>query len=151
MRHPPERRWPRVVGNLVFAGLVVLATLPVYTFVEVRWRPLVARTAAALILGAVLRQVHGAIVGLVLRGAASTFDAALAVPAAEPQVDRRLGELVVAVKAAVRSRRAFEHWLWPRLTVLARTPCAAPKPRRFRRGPSLDELRTIVHTMEDRS
>lgn len=151
MRCPPDRRWPRVVVNLVFAGLVVVAALPVYLFVDVPWRSSVARLAAALVLGVLLRQVHKGIVALVQRDEASAFDAACSVTVAELRVDRGLVDLVVVVKAARRSRRAFEHWLWPRLSTLTRVPMPMPKPRRFRRGPSLDELRVVVQTMEDRA
>ena len=150
MRHPPERRWPLVAGHLAFVALVILAAMPMYLFVEMRWRPVVVRITTALILGVFLKRVHKGIVGVVLRDMVSTFDAALASPPPPPRPDSRLVELVAAVKAAVRSRRAFEHWVWPRLAGLARTPVAAPRSRRFGLGPSLDDLCVIVKAIEDR-
>ncbi len=148
LERPSERRWPLVAGAIVFVGLVALATLPAYTFVEPRWRPLVVRMAAALVLGVLLLQVHKRVARCIQQDVASAFDAALATAVVEPRVDRRLVELEATVTSAVRSRRSFERVLWPRLTALATAPLTAPVSRRFGRGPSLEALRSVIDAIE---
>jgi hypothetical protein len=148
MRPEPDRRWPLLAADVALAGLVVLATLPIYTLVDARWRTLVLRLAAVVILGILLRQVHLAIARRIEREPASSFDVALATPVAEPRVDRRLAELESMVKAAVRSRQVFTRGLWPRLTALAGATLPAPKPRRLGRGPSLADLRAVIQAIE---
>jgi hypothetical protein len=145
---PPERRWPIVAGYVVFVGLAVLATVPAYIFVEGRWRPLLVRVAAALVLGVLLLQLHKYVAQWVQDDLASAFDDALARPAVEPRVDRHLVELEALVRSAVRSRRSFERVLWPRISDLAFRPPTPPPPRRFRQGPSLDELRAVIAALE---
>lgn len=145
---PPERRWTLVVGNIAFVGLVTVATLPAYMFVDAGWRPLVLRLAAALVLGVLLRQVHKAVMRRVHTDRASAFDGALAPPGLELRLDRRLVELDGLVKWTVRSRRYFERIGWPRIAALAATPPIAPQSRCIGRGPSLDSLRRVIDTIE---
>lgn len=147
MLRPPERRWPVLVGYVVFLGVVALVTTPVYLLVESRWQPLVVRVAAALVLSVALVRVHRAVARRVERDAASAFDAALEPPSVPARVDRRLGELHGEVRAAVRSRRSFEQILWPRLRALG---AVAPPPpsRRFGRGPSVEALLAVVARLD---
>src|SRR3989441_333343 len=105
-RRPPERGWPIVAGYVVFVGLAVLATVPVYILVEGRWRPLLVRVAAALVFGVVLLRLHKYVAQRVEGDLESALDDALARPAVEPRVDRHLVELDALVRSAVRSRRS---------------------------------------------
>lgn len=145
MRRPPDRRWPLVLGYVVFLGLVALATTPVYLLVESRWQPLVVRLAAALVLGVALIHVHRIVARRVERDAVSAFNGALEPPSVPARLDRRLGELQSEVRAAVQSRRSFEQTLWPHLRALGAV--SPPPSRRFGRGPSVKTLRAVVDTL----
>lgn len=147
-QRPPERPWGLVVGDVVFIAVVALATVPAYVFVEASWRPLVVRLAAALVLGVLLLQVKNAVLERVTRDRPSAFETAAITPTVESRVDSHLVNLETAVRASVRDRRSFERMLWPRLCAFARAPLTAPAPRRFGRGPSLDDVRTVVETLE---
>jgi hypothetical protein len=145
----PDRRWPIIAGDVALAALVVLAAAPIHMLVEAPWRPFVERTAATVILAVVLRQVCRVVHGDLAGDPPSSFDAALVAPRPEPVAERRLAELESAVGFALRSRRSFERLLWPRVSRLARHPLPPPPPRRWRRGPSLDELRALVRALEE--
>jgi type VI protein secretion system component VasK len=145
---PRERGWHLVLGYVALLTAVVMAAVPAYLFVESRWQPLVVRLAAALVLGVMLIHVRRIVSRRVDADGVSAFDAALEPAAVPPRVEHRLVDLEEEVRAAVRSRRSFERTLWPRLLAHARGPIAAPARRRFARGPSVDELRTLVERLE---
>jgi hypothetical protein len=131
----------------VLAGVVLMATVPVYVFAEPPWRLLVARLATAIVLGLALLQLRRALADRLARGGASALDDARDRPETLPDVPYRLLELTYDLRAALRSRRHFEKVLWPRLTALARRPLAHP-PCRLGRGPSLAGLREVIATLE---
>src|SRR6266705_2746573 len=57
-----ERPLARVaVRCAVLAAVVLLATVPVYVYVEPSWRALVARSASAFVLGVALLQLRRAL------------------------------------------------------------------------------------------
>jgi hypothetical protein len=132
----------------VFGGVVLLAAVPVYVYVEPWWRPVVARLAAALVLGTTLLQLRGALVDHLARGGASALDEARSRRGRGPGVPHHLEELVSVVRAALRSRRQFEEVLWPRLTALASRPLDRPSVRRGGRGPSVAGLRAAIGAAE---
>jgi hypothetical protein len=144
-----ERRALSIAAR--YASLVVVVTfvtVPVYVFAEPPSRRVVARLAAALVLGIALLDLRRALVGRLARQAPSALDAARAAPPAASDVAPRLAALVADVRAAVRSRRHFEQVLWPRLLALSRNPPPRPPGRSVRRGPGLDRLRDVVAAIE---
>ena len=52
---------PIAIRGAALAGVVLLAAVPVYVFVEPPWRPLVARLAVAFVLGVTLLQLRAAV------------------------------------------------------------------------------------------
>jgi hypothetical protein len=135
------------VRGAVLAGVVLLATVPAYVYVEPSWRPLVARLAAALVVGITLLQLRRALVDRLARATASPLDEARARRGPGPAVPHHFVDLMDTVRGAVRSRRQFEEILWPRLVALAGRPLEPP-PRRPGRGPSLARLREVVTDIE---
>jgi hypothetical protein len=142
----PERPLARIaVRCATLGGVVLLATVPVYVYVEPGWRPLVARLASALVLGATLLQLRRALVERL--DASSPLDEARARRRPEPAVPHRLLDLTRDLRAACRSRRYFDEVLWPRLAALTSRPPARP-PARPGRGPSLATLRQVIGVIE---
>ena len=131
------------------AAIVFLAALPVYVWVEPPWRALVARLAAALVLGVALLQLRYVIVERLEAGGPSALDATRSASADKPAVPYHVVELTRDVRVALRSRRYFETVLWPRLQALAGRPLARPA-RRPGRGPRLADLGAVIRTIEER-
>jgi len=52
---------PIAIRCAALGGVVLLAALPVYVFVEAPWRPLVARLAVAFVLGVALLQLRSVV------------------------------------------------------------------------------------------
>jgi hypothetical protein len=119
----------------------------VYVFVEPPWRALVARLAAALVLGLALLQLRRALADRLASHGASALDEARGRPRPEPDVPHRFLDLANDVRTALRSRHHFEKVLWPRLTALTPHPLVRP-PVRFGRGPSLASLREVIAVIE---
>jgi hypothetical protein len=131
----------------VLGAVVSLVTVPVYVYVEPSWRPLVARLAAALVLGVALLQLRRLLVDRIEAGGASALDEARRRRGPEPAVPHRVLDLRRDVRAALRSRRYFDEVLWPRLTAFTSSPLARP-PLRRGRGPSLASLREVISRIE---
>jgi hypothetical protein len=131
----------------VLGGVVLMATVPVYVFVEPPWRLLVARLATALVLGLALLRLRRTLADRLARGGASALDEAHDRPGTLPDVPYRLLELANDVRAALRSRRHFEKVMWPRLMALTPHPLVRPPSRRGR-GPSLAGLRDVIAVIE---
>ena len=138
---------PIAVRAAVLGGVVLLATVPVYVYVEPAWRALVVRLAAALVLGTTLLHLRRALVDHLDRTPASALDEARVRRAPGPGVPHRFQDLINDVRAARRSRRYFEQVLWPRLAAMSSAPLEPPPPRRGR-GPSLAGLRAVLETIE---
>ena len=138
---------PITVRGAVLGGVVLLATVPVYVYVEPAWRALVVRLAVAFVLGAILLQLRRALVDHLDRAPASALDEARVRRGPGPGVPHRFLDLINDVRAARRSRRYFEQVLWPRLTALSSAPLEPPPPRRGR-GPSLAGLRAVLEALE---
>jgi hypothetical protein len=136
------------VRYAILVGIVLLAAVPVYVYLEPQWRALVPRLAAALVLGMALLDLRGILTRRVARHGTSALDAARIPPASEPGAPQRLLELTASVRTALRSRRHFEKVLWPRLSALALRPLVPP-PLRRGRGPSLAGLRRVIAAIED--
>jgi len=132
----------------VLAGVVLLAAVPVYVYLEPGWRAPFARLAAALVLGMALLELRRLLAGRIERPDASPLEAARAPAVVERGAPQRLLELTASVRAGLRSRRHFERVLWPRLVTLAGRPLVPPPPRRGR-GPSLARLRDLIASIED--
>jgi hypothetical protein len=137
---------PIALRVAALATVVLLAAVPVYVFVEPPWRPLVARLAAAFVLGVGLLQLRAAVAAR-LAAHGSALDEARRRPAPAPAVPLRFQELMDDVRAARRSRRHFEHILGPRLSALARRPLALPPARRGR-PPGLAAVRAAIAEAE---
>jgi hypothetical protein len=131
-------------------GGVLLVTVPVYLWVEPSWRALVARVAAAVVVGVALVQLRRALAGRLHPGHASALDGARSARGREPGVPEQFLQVAKAVRAALRSRHYFEHALWPRLAALASSPLVRPPGRRGR-GPSLADLRKVIAAIERQS
>jgi len=138
---------PLAIRCAVLGGVVLLAAIPVYVFVEPPWRPLVARLAAAFVLGVALLQLRSAVADQLAHGEVSALDEARGRPGPPPAVPLRFEDLMNDVRAARRSRRYFEKVLWPRLAALASRPLVRP-PAWPGRGPSLARLRDVVAAIE---
>jgi hypothetical protein len=135
------------VRCLVLAAVVLLATVPVYVYVEPGWRPLVARLAAAFVVGVCILNFRRTLVERLALDGSSPLDEARGRRAPEPGVPHHFRDLVSDVRAALRSRRYFEEALWPRLVGYASRPLTRP-PLRLGRGPSLAALRTALDAIE---
>ena len=133
--------WRRPFVTRLLVGVVLLAAVPVYVYLEPHWRALVPRLAAALRArhGAAGAARHPRRPGRASRRHPRSMPRAIP-PAVEPGAPHRLLELTASVRAGLRSRRHFETVLWPRLTALAARPLALP-PLRRGRGPSLAGFR----------
>ena len=143
-----ERPLARVAARCaVLAAAVLLATVPVYIYVEPSWRALVARSAVAFVLGVALVQLRRALAERLEDGGGSALDAARGHRGPEPSVPHHFVDLTSDVRAALRSRHYFERVLWPRLQALAPRPLVRPGVRRGR-GPSLASLRDVITAIE---
>ena len=138
---------PIAIRCAALGGVVLLAALPVYVFVEAPWRPLVARLAVAFVLGVALLQLRSVVAARLARAGASPLEDELARPGSPPAVPLRFEELIDDVRATRRSRGHFERIMWPRLTALASRPLVGP-PARLGRGPSLGDLRRVIADIE---
>jgi hypothetical protein len=137
------------VRGAVLGGLVLLATVPVYVYVEPGWRPPVARLAAALVLGVALLQLRRALMDRLEAAGTSALDEARVRRRPEPGVPHHFLDLMSDVRAARRSRRYFEEVMWPRLTAFTSVTVERP-PARPGRGPSLASLRALLGVLEQR-
>jgi hypothetical protein len=144
-----ERPLARVAARCaVLATVVLLATVPVYVYVELSWRPLVARLASALVLGVTLLQLRRALADCLADSGNSALDTARDRRGPEPCVPHHFLDLASDVRAALRSRRYFDRALWPRLEALTSRPLVRPPVRRGR-GPSLASLRAVITVIEE--
>jgi hypothetical protein len=137
------------VRGAVLGGLVLLATVPVYVYVEPGWRPLVARLASALVLGVVLLQLRRTLIGRLEAAGESALDDARVRRRPEPGVPHHFLDLISDVRTALRSRRYFDEVMWPRLATLTTAPLPRPPARRGR-GPSRAALRALLDAIETR-
>ncbi len=127
---------PIVIRCALLGGVVLLAAVPVYVYVEPSWRTLVARLAVAFVLGVALLQLRGAVVARLARAGGSPLEHELGRLGNPPAVPLRFEELIDDVRATRRSRGHFERIMWPRLTALASRPLvAAAGPVRSRAQP----------------
>lgn len=131
----------------MLAVAVLLATVPVYIYVEPSWRALVARSAVAFVLGVALVQLRRVLAERLEDGGGSALDAARGHRGPEPSVPHHFLDLASDVRAALRSRRYFERALWPRLEALTARPLVRPSVRHGR-GPSLGSLRDVITAIE---
>jgi hypothetical protein len=131
----------------VLAGVVLLATVPVYVWVEPSWRPLVARLASAFVLGVALLQFRRVFADRLENGGDSALDTARDRRRPEPSVPHHFLDLASDVRTALRSRRYFERTFWPRLQALTSRPLVPP-PLRRGLGPSLASLRAVITAIE---
>ena len=138
---------PIVIRCAVLAGVVLLAVVPVYVFVEASWRTLVTRVAVAFVLGVALLQLRGVVAARLARAGGSPLEQELARPGPLAAGPLRFEELIDDVRATRRSRGHFERIMWPRLTALAGRPLARPSTR-LGRGPSLGDLRRMIAEIE---
>jgi len=144
----PHARIPSIfVRCAALAGLVVLATVPAYVWVEPSWRPGVARLASAIVVGITLLQLRRAVVERLEDAQASPLDEARRRRGSEADVPYHFEQLVRDVRAGVLSRHHFEKVLWPRLAALAPRAIVRPPVRRVR-GPSLANLRKTIAAIE---
>ena len=143
-----DRPRPRLALRFAaLGGVVLLATVPVYVWVEPSWRALVARLASALVFGVVFLELRRALAERLADGGASALDAARGRREPEPDVPYHFQQLAGDVRAGLRSRQHFEKVLWPRLAALASRPLFRPPVRRGR-GPSLASLRKVIAAIE---
>ena len=143
--HAPLQRI--AVRCAALAGLVLLATVPVYVWVEPSWRPAVARLASAVVLGITLLQLRRALAERLDDGEASPLDEARSRGKPESDVPYHFEQLVRDVRTGIRSRYHFEKVLWPRLASLASRAVVRPPVRRVR-GPRLANLRKAIGAIE---
>jgi hypothetical protein len=138
---------PIAIRCAVLGGLVFLAAVPVYVFVEPPWRALVVRLAAALVLGVALLQLRSALADRLAPNGVSALDEARERAGPEAGLPLRFLDLMHDVRSALRSRRYFDRVLWPRLAALAGRPLVRP-PVRPGRGPSLASLSEVIADIE---
>ncbi len=138
-----------VVRSAVLSGVVLLATVPIYVYVEPALRALVARVAAAFVLGVTLLQLRRVLAEILEATGASPLETTRASRAPEPEVPHHYLGLMSDVRAALRSRRYFDNVMWPRLQALSTSPLDRP-PVRPGRGVSLAGLRRVLTVLERR-
>jgi hypothetical protein len=138
------------VRGAVLGGLVLLATVPVYVYVEPAWRALVARLASALVLGVVLLQLRRALIDRLEAAGESALDEARVRRRPEPGVPHHFLDLMSDVRTALRSRRYFDEVMWPRLTTFTTATLERP-PTRPGRGPGRAVLRALLDAIETRT
>ncbi len=139
-----------VARSAMLSGVVLLATVPVYVYVEPALRALVARVAAALVLGVTLLQLRRVLAEILEAAGASPLETTRGSRAPEPEVPHHYLGLMSDVRAALRSRRYFDNVMWPRLQALSPGPLDRP-PVRPGRGVSLAGLRRALTALERRS
>ena len=133
-----------------FIFLVLLVAIPIYVYVEPPWRPLVARLAAAFVLGVALLELRAALARRIALDGGSALDEARRREAPEPAVPEPFLALMEDLRAATRNRRYFEDVFWPRVlalyTALGHRSDSLPRPpaRSLHRGPSLATLRDVI-------
>jgi hypothetical protein len=132
----------------VLAGVVTFFAVPVYVFVEPPWRGFVVRAASALVLGIALLELRRSVVERVWDGGPSALDAERRRVTPAPELSPRFVTLLRDVRAGISSARHFDLVLWPRLVALARRPPFRPAVRPLRRGPSLEDLRDAIASIE---
>jgi hypothetical protein len=137
------------VRGAVLGAVVLLATVPVYVYVEPAWRALVARLASALVLGVVLLQLRRALIARLEAAGESALDDARVRRRPEPGVPHHFLDLMSDVRTALRSRRYFDEVMWPRLTTFTTATLEHPRARRGR-GPSRAALRALLDAIERR-
>ena len=160
MVQSPERRWlRRLLGYLVFLGVLVLAMTPLYFYADPTYRPTVVRLGSALFLGVVLIHLRRLAREAIRGQPPSAFELSLHRAPAEPRLDPLFLKLRDEVRFSEKSQAYFAHVLWPRilrlLALRAGQPLAAapvmPGGRRLlRRGPSLSTLRNLIARIEGR-
>jgi len=129
------------------AVVVLIFTVPLYVWAEASWRPLVARVAAAFVLGITLLQLRRALADRLEDADGSAIDDARGRRKPEPDVPYHFVQLVSDVRAGLRSRQHFEKVLWPRLAALGSRPLVRP-PVWPGRGPSLANVRRVIASIE---
>ena len=129
------------------AVVVLIFTVPLYVWAEPSWRPLVARVAAAFVLGIMLLQLRRALADRLEDADGSPLDEARRRRKPEPDVPYHFVQLVSDVRAGLRSRQHFEKVVWPRVSALGSRPLVRP-PLRRGRGPSLANLRRVIASIE---
>lgn len=136
-----------LVRGALLGGLVLLVTVPLYVYAEPAWRPPVTRLAAAFVLGVTLLNLRRVLAERFEGAVPSALDAARRRPVPEPEVPHHVLGLMGDLRAALRSRRYFEHVMWPRLTALSSRPLVPPRPRPGR-GPGAAALGRVLDDIE---
>src|SRR4029450_604549 len=90
------------------AFVVVLASVPLYVWVEPSWRGLVARAASALVLGVALLQLRRLPPDRLEADGPWSLDEARRRPRSERAVPHHFRDLASDVRAALRSRRYLQ-------------------------------------------
>jgi hypothetical protein len=149
----PEQPWrATVVACLAWGAAVTAVAYPIYVSVGDAYQEVVVRLAAAAILGIVMLQIRSRLARGLEEEPRSRFDLAREPTSREVKVDPHLRELFGEVRNSVKSRRYFEHVLWPRLLALARRQALTLRPPALRwpttRGPSLISIAKLISTIE---
>jgi hypothetical protein len=156
----PERRWLRLlVGYLLFLGVLVLATSPVYFYADPSDRPTVVHLGGALFLGVVLIHLRKLVREWLDAQPPSAFEAALRRVPPEPRLAPLYVKLRDEVRFSAKSQAYFEHVLWPRILRLltlragqrvAAVPAMPGGRRLLRWGPCPTTLRDLIAGIEER-
>ena len=122
---------PVAIRGAVLGGVVLLAAVPVYVFVEAPWRTLVARLAVAFVLGVALLQLRGAVAARLARAEGSRGHQPGRPADRRPgqRRDRRPEKLLGLAEQGPAPGQHHLHRLRPRLQ---RGPARAHGPRRRR-------------------
>jgi hypothetical protein len=141
-----------VAGYALFIALVAGGAAPVYFILEPAKRPLVARLAAALVMGVALIRLVKTVRARLDARPPSDFERALEPPRREVSLDPQFVQIRDDLQFGARRAGYFDRVLWPRLVAPAersplpsvRAPLVQPSGRFFRRGPSLTTLRNLI-------
>jgi len=148
----PADMWARrLVARALLALLLVLAAIPVYLVLKPSWRPMVVRSACALVVAAGCLHARRRVRHALGEYARSAFDTPPAPPA--PEMDQHFLRARVDIALSIRSRPYFDRVLWPRLLTLAGGSLEPPAGRRWlrRRGPSPATLAKLIALAERRA
>ena len=152
----PDRpnRAAAVMGVLALTAGLVVGILVVQFLVDEPYKHAAVRLVAAAILVVAVSRIRGVVSRLVERP--SAWEERPGEARWTPSPHSHFEHFHDEIRFGVRSRRYFDHVLWPRLCALGRegaepaAPLPRPPGRRFGRGPSLEALRSLITSLERR-
>lgn len=143
-----------LAGFLALAVALVVGILIIQFLVDQPYTHAAVRLVAAAVLVVAVSRIRAVVSALVERP--SAWEERAGEARWTPSPHSHFEHFHDEIRFGARSRRYFDHVLWPRLCALARegtepaAPLERPPGRRFGRGPSLEALRALIASLERR-